>query len=102
MPFDINVDDTWDSKGYPVDGFIEWLKTAGDQQRILDEIIDYFENSGYGAVAHRGSLIGFCTRGWSGCEEVIDALVNTSFNLERFHSMERGGLWLFHISDLKR
>lgn len=104
MSLETLPDTTIDHNGYPTDAFLEWLKSEDNADIALREAADYFTDCGFGRVwcDPDGVLIRFATGGWSGCEDVIDAL---SQNLrvwgERWQQHHRGGLWVFEAGGVE-
>lgn len=79
---------------YPTDELLEQLRTQQDGMASLELAADYF-NAGYGRAWREGDAYKFATGGWSGCEDVIEALMANGFVNIMWESHHRGGLWVF-------
>jgi hypothetical protein len=86
--------------GYPTEAFLDLLRTSQDGLACLEIAAEYF-NSGYGRAFRdvvACELYKFATGGWSGCEDVIEALMANGFVNLMWESHHRGGLWVFDVS----
>lgn len=95
---------SFDRNGYPTNGTLETLEKweiSGDFNAALAAFVSYFEgawNMHYGAWRRRGSVIIVSTGGWSGNEDVINAVMsNHMFVSLCWQKSERGGRYTFVI-----
>lgn len=66
-----------------------WRNGAGWGLELVDD--EMFDRKEWRAT--------FITGGWSGCEEVIDAVRGTFFDIMFASKWERGGLWEYQINE---
>mgnify|MGYP001214703824 CR=1 FL=1 len=91
---------------YPTEQELEQIKTWSDIPS-LPEFIETVWNTGYGTFARNGGTLKLVTGGWSGNEDIIEAMGN---NVALFWTLywqrsERGGAFYFNddmvATDLK-
>lgn len=89
----------------PTGAFLEWLSAQtdfADFDATLLAAAAFFEESFYGDTRIEetvtGRMLVLVTGGWSGCEEVIDALMkNFGLYATRWQSSHRGGKFVFSL-----
>lgn len=87
--------------GYPTDDELEIIKewsveTREDLEGFVDYLKQFFKI--YGRCEINGDELEIATGGWSGCEDVISALIkNRLFWLRFWESSHRGGLYTFKV-----
>lgn len=86
-----------DTDGYPTDASLEQIKNyAGDYTNLMAEIAFLFGE--YGRCEFDGNHWVVSTGGWSGCEDVIEALNNNAmFWTLCWSTAKRGGHFEFDI-----
>ena len=98
-----------DQEGYPTAASVDELKRwtfdpeksyLAEAAHVLDAVADYFNECGYGRARRRGNVWRFATGGWSGCEEVIDALPSLIDALA-WRSSHRGGLHWYALEGVE-
>ena len=95
MVTSIAPNESVDANGYPTDEFIAWLKSEKDARLAVEAAADYFNECGYGKATIKEGDLYLATGGWSGCEDVINALHENFYAMQRWESHHRGGLWVF-------
>lgn len=90
-------DECIDSELYPTESFLAWLKTTRDVGAALRLAAYYFQLSGYGGSHIEGRKLTLVTGGWSGCEDVIGALMGNLWVKLAWMEHHRGGLWVFEL-----
>lgn len=102
--FEIEID----SDGYPTEESLEQIENySGSAIYLMREVVDYFNNCGYGVVyvnkppsPAEKTVFELSTGGWSGCEDVIDALKNNRlWWVCCWRSLHRGGHYSFEVSN---
>ena len=88
-----------DADGYPTTALAHVFQNASCGRELLDAAAEYFTASGYGSVEVDGPVYRFVTRGWSGCEEIVDGLMSNVFSGRLWESSHRGGLHVFDASN---
>ena len=91
-----------DENDYPTESFLEWLATTSDTLRALRAAADFFDNCGYGKSSRENDRLRLVTGGWSGCEDVLEAL-SKNLKLWSTHWREHhhGGKWVFALTALE-
>ena len=91
-----------DGNGYPMKEDVEalqaWAGPVGDVPKVLQAVADYLNLNRYGqgkATLTDGTWR-FVTGGWSGCEEVIDAIPPIVHALA-WQESHRGGLHVYRL-----
>lgn len=105
-------DEWYDSSGYPTRQAIDRIRTFhGTPRELIEFITDIWwpQGSPMGSlrrdsdVAYAGQKAAWvwyvATGGWSGNEEIIDALESTHFWMRYWHSITRGGGYEWHIPE---
>jgi hypothetical protein len=94
------------TNGLPDEYDLQFLKSLGmgNTETEFKALVSMFESTGYGGgkisvialFGHPVVSLELCTHGWSGCEEMIDALQeNMLFWTMYWYSTTRGGLYEF-------
>jgi len=90
---------TFDKDGYPTEETLEAIRQwdGSDLKGLLPFAEEAFVHR-FGKWQKIGNTLRLATRGWSGCESVIDALAdNFIFWTTCWILTRRGGLFLFEI-----
>ena len=89
-----------DKDGYPTDAALENIKTSDDFVGLLDFVSELFEEYGMARWDNKGEkrIYKLATGGWSGNEEIIEAMrSNPIFWLECWYQTRRGGYYEFEV-----
>ena len=90
-----------DDARYPTDSSVKALSALSDVREALDAVAEYLEECGYGRARVRHGVYRLATGGWSGCEEVIDALPRI-VHMAAWRSSHRGGLHIYALPEFMR
>lgn len=98
-----------DEQGYVPDAQVHALRVWEGCLKLIPEVLDrvaaYFNECGYGRASCVESLVDgevcrtwrFATGGWSGCEDVIDAMEENLWIGQAWESSHRGGLHVYRV-----
>lgn len=94
----------WDTDGYPTTEILDYIRFFDGTPRDLIAMVVELFRGGYASVeeglsdtGRPGLHLRLATGGWSGCEDVVDALQNTMFWTVFWRSTIYGGGYDFHI-----
>ncbi len=98
--------DLFDNAGYPTDEALKMIENW-DVFAHKQEFIDYLESLwsqdfNYNGAGYQDKLLRLSTGGWSGNEDIIQAMrKNTMFWLFAWEQSRRGGHYIFDMSRIK-
>jgi len=101
-----------DASGYPTEELLAELRgDVGEHdsgrlpERTVDDVCDdllaraaeAINATGYGRAWQEVGFLRIATGGWSGCEDIVEALMGNIFGRMRWESSHRGGLHVFKL-----
>ncbi len=91
-----------DKNGYPEEDELETIR-KWDFKRPVSEFIEHIRSlwqEGYGIFRFDGKRLELITGGWSGNEDVLDAIADTFFWTLYWKESHRGGKYVFEIQEI--
>lgn len=86
-----------DHNGYPTEAFLDELRSLQDSDKLLARAAEAINATGYGSAREEGGMLHIATGGWSGCEDIVEAVLGNIFGTLRWESSHRGGLHVFRM-----
>lgn len=93
--------DVLDKEGYPTSEFLKHIKEQEtDIENVFDLIVNAFEESIYGIAVVKNNKIKLITGGWSGNEDIINAMFENVFISICWCASVRGGVSIWDLREI--